>query len=68
MFECNQDIYYIDGDFKIKEGVFKGYVRITSSCPSVINLYNNHLKEHILINEDYVFETYNNAKEFLYEY
>jgi len=67
MFESNQDIYYIDGDFKIKEGVFKGYVRITSSCPPIINLYDNHLKEHVLINEDYVFNTFKEAKEFLDE-
>jgi hypothetical protein len=67
MFESNQDIYYIDGDFKIKEGVFKGYVRITSSCLPIINLYDNHLKEHVLINEDYVFETFEEAMEFLYE-
>jgi hypothetical protein len=67
MFESNQDIYYIDGDFKIKEGVFKGYVRITSSCPPIINLYDNHLKENILINEDYVFNTLEEAKEFLDE-
>ena len=67
MFESNQDIYYIDGDCKIKKGVLKGYVRITSSCPPVINLYDSHLKEHILINEDYVFNTLDEAKEFLYE-
>lgn len=67
MFENNQDIHYIDGDFKIKKGVFKGYVRITSSCPPKINLYDNHLKEHIIINEDYVFNTYKEAKEFLDE-
>ena len=67
MFESNQDIYYIDGDFKIKKGVFKGYVRITSSCLPIINLYDNHLKEHVLINEDYVFNTLDETKEFLYE-
>ena len=67
MFEAEQIIYYIDGNFKIKEGVFKGYVRITSSCLPIINLYDNHLKEHVLINEDYVFVTFDEAKEFMDE-
>ena len=67
MFKAEQIIYYIDADFKIKKGIFKGYVTITSSCPPIINLYNNYLKEHVLINEDYVFETFEEAKEFLYE-
>lgn len=67
MFEAEQIIYYIDADYTIKKGIFKGYVTITSSCPPVINLYDSHLKENILINENYVFETSDNAKEFLDE-
>lgn len=67
MFEAEQIIYYIDADYKIKKGVFKSYVTITSSCPPIINLYNNYLKENILINEDFVFNAFEEAKEFLYE-
>ena len=39
MFEAEQIIYYIDADYKIKKGIFKGYVTITSSCPPIVNLY-----------------------------
>jgi len=67
MFKAEQIIYYIDADFKIMKGIFKGYVTITSSCPPIINLIDFYIKENVLINEDYVFETFEEAQEFLYE-
>jgi len=67
MFEAEQIIYYIDADYKIKKGIFKGYVTITSSCPPIVNLIDYYIKENILINEDYVFNTFEEAKEFLDE-
>lgn len=67
MFKAEQIIYYIDADFKIMKGIFKGYVTITSSCPPIINLFDFYIRENVLINEDYVFETFEEAKEFLYE-
>ena len=67
MFKAEQIIYYIDAEFKIKKGIFKGYVTITSSCPPIVNLIDFYIKENVLINEDYVFEIFEEAKEFLYE-
>lgn len=67
MFKAEQIIYYIDADFKIMKGIFKGYVTITSSCPPIVNLFNFYIKEHVLINEDYVFLTFDEAKEFMDE-
>jgi hypothetical protein len=68
MFKNDQIIYYIDGDFDIQKGIYKGYVRITSSCPlDIINIYDSHLNEHVLIVEDYVFNSHEEAEEFLNE-
>lgn len=66
MFETNQLIYYIDQEFKIKQGVFKGYIKLCLST-QIIHIVDNELQESLLINEDFVFHTYDEARENLYE-
>lgn len=67
MFKAEQSIYYLNEEFEIKTWVYKGYIKL---CPftQIVHIIDDESQENILINEDFVFNTYDEAKEDLFNY
>lgn len=63
MFKSNQSIYYLDENFIVQQGIYKGEI-YSLPYKSITNILSKD-EENMLINSDCVFETEQEAIEYL---
>lgn len=67
MFTRDQKVYYVNNEFEVKLGIFKGYIKICTYS-QIIHLIDIEYEESVLINEDLVYDNEKEAKKDLFIY